>query len=396
MFNLDLQRKYTFMKKVQSNESEVHCTICNATINIAHDGKTGIERHLKTVKHTKALELKSKSPSVAQFLDRPINHKNSACEGLWAYHMVKSNHSFRSADCASQIFRKCFDLKDFQSARTKTEAIITGVIAPFAQDEVTKELASVNYVTLATDASNRKALKMMPVLARYFIPTVGVRIKVLELSSEKGETAVIISNLVKNTAEKYKIESKIVGFSGDNCAANFGSVLRGGENNAYYLLKQWRPKIVGIGCGAHITHNTLKAACESLPVDVEWLVVKIYSYFHIYTVRVEELKKMCDEIEGLNYQQLLGYAKTRFLALGPAIGRILEMFEPLKLFFLKVDGQTLIKSFFRNPHGKFWLIFARDQVSFVWKNMYIHLDMSKFICSCQFFLFRQNISNKRC
>lgn len=54
-----------------------------------------------------------------------------------------------------------------------------------------KELATVNYVTLATDASNRKSLKMMPVVSRYFIPTVDVFIKLLAYTTQKGETAMI-------------------------------------------------------------------------------------------------------------------------------------------------------------------------------------------------------------
>lgn len=153
--------------------------------------------------------------------------------------------------------------------------------------------------------------------------------------------------------------------SGDNCVANFGSVTRGGENNAYYLLKQWKPNIIGIGCGAHIVHNTLKTACDLLPIDIECVIVKIYSYFYIYTVRVEKLKTMCDEIEGLDYTQLLGYAKTRFLALGPAVGRILLMFDALKQFFMNVEGQSFIKSFFNDALAKFWLLFAKDQVSFL-------------------------------
>lgn len=209
---------------------------------------------------------------------------------------------------------------------------------------------------------------MMPLLARYLIPTVGVRIKLLEYASVKGETALIISDLIKNTAEKFDIKQKTIGFSADNCAANFGSSSRGGENNVYYLLKQWKPKLIGIGCAAHIVHNALKTACSSLPIDIECFVVKIFSYFHIYTVRVEKLKEMCADIDGLNYSQLLGYVKTRFLALGPSVGRILSMFEALKTFLLEVEGQTFIKSVFNDPFAKFWLLFVKSQVSFVIQN----------------------------
>lgn len=126
----------------------------------------------------------------------------------------------------------------------------------------------------------------MQVLARFFIPTVGVRIKMLEYSSQKGENAVIISDLVKNTAEKWGIKKKVTAFSADNCVTNFGSVSRGGKNNANYLLKQWKLKLIGIGCAAHIVHNALKTACDSLPIDIECFVVKIYSFFsYLYCTR---------------------------------------------------------------------------------------------------------------
>lgn len=110
----------------------------------------------------------------------------------------------------------------------------------------------------------------------------------------------------------FDIEQKVIAFSADNCAANFGSLSRGGENNAYYLLKQWKPKLIGIGYACHIAHNGLKTACDSLPIDIECIIVKIYSYFHIYTVRIERLKNICADIEGLDYSQLLGYASSRF------------------------------------------------------------------------------------
>lgn len=266
VFNAELQKKYSFFNKSATNDSEIHCTVCDSTINISSDGKTGIERHIGSSKHQKTLNSKATSHTVTKFFQTPINYKIAAYEGLWSYHMVHSNQSFRSADCSSKNFRECFD---YHSARTKSEAIITNVLAPFALDEVKKDLASVNYITLTTDASNRKNVKMMPVMARYFVPTVGVSIKMLEFSSVKGETAVIISNLIKNAAVKFNVKEKIIGFSADNCPANFGSASRGGENNAYYLLKEWKPKLIEIGCGCHIVHNASKTACE-------YIIVKIY------------------------------------------------------------------------------------------------------------------------
>lgn len=93
--------------------------------------------------------------------------------------------------------------------------------------------------------------------------------------------------------------------------------------------------------------------------------MKIFSHFYIYTVRVEKLKSMCAEIDGVEYSQLLGYAKTRFLALGPAIGKILNLFDVLKSYFLgSKKGELLIKSFFNHPLSKLWLLFVKEQVSY--------------------------------
>lgn len=65
------------------------------------------------------------------------------------------------------------------------------------------------------------------------------------------------------------------------------------------------------------------------PIDVESIVVKIYSYFYIYTVCVESLKNFC-EFVSIEYKQILGYSKTRWLALMPFFEIIIQMYPGLK------------------------------------------------------------------
>ena len=45
-------------------------------------------------------------------------------------------------------------------------------------------------------------------------------------------------------------------------------------------------------------------AIDNFPIAVESLVVKIYKFFHIYTVRVTELKQFCDFVD-IEYQKIL-------------------------------------------------------------------------------------------
>lgn len=372
VFNAELARSYPFIKKAEGKSpSDVVCMTCGGSINIANSGRSSIDQHVKKDKHQKAL-VQKRTPTVTNYFAPVKDISTSAYEGVWAYHIIKSNHSFASVDCASKIFRTCFELKKFHCGRTKAQAIITNVLAPYAIGVVRNELAERNFVSVSTDASNRGNIKMMPVVVRYFIPTIGVRVRLIEFSSEKGETAVIISSLVKKTAEENGIVEKIVGFCADNCATNFGSRERGGFNNVFYILKQWKPAIFGVGCAAHIVHNTLKSACDRLPVDMECVVVKIDAHFYINTVRVEKLKSICEFIEGAEYSKLLGYAKTRFLALGPAIESILNIFEPLKEYFMSLKScPTTIESFFNDPFAKLWLLFVKDQVIYEYKYIFL-------------------------
>lgn len=221
-----------------------------------------------------------------------------------------------------------------------------------------------NFVCVSVDASNHGNIKLVPVVVRYFKPTVGVEVKMLGMSAEKGESSLIIEALIKKTTEEYQLNDKLTGFCGDNCPTNFGSRQRGGHRNVFFRLKQWKPNLIGIGCAAHIVHNALKSACNTMPFDVGCIVVKIYSEFYIHTKRVESLKEWCDQLDGVEYSKLLGYAHTRFIALGPAIDSILKVFEALQCYFLNLGRcPTIIKTFFENPLSKLMLFFVKSHVS---------------------------------
>lgn len=364
VFNAELGKKYSFLQAAKNKTaSDVHCVTCNPEFSIAFAGKSDIEKHIASTKHKKSLQAASSSRPVTKCFPSTTDSNLAACEGVWAYHVIKANQSYLSSDCASKLFRTCFELHKFHCARTKCEAIATNVFAPFARSIMKDELASRRYVTVSTDASNRGNIKMMPVVVRYFIPTEGVRIKLLEFGNEKGETSQIIATMVQESAQKNNLTGKIVGFCGDNCPTNFGNVERGGANNVFYRLKQWIEELIGVGCAAHIVHNALKDGCDRMPsVDVECVVVKIYSYFYIHTIRIEALKVIC-ELSEIEFKQLLGYTKTRYLALGPAIGRMLQLWEPLKAFFLgERSCPAILREFFRSDSSKLWLLFIKEQV----------------------------------
>lgn len=110
----------------------------------------------------------------------------AAKEALWCYHKIHTNQSFLSSDCESTVLREIFKQTKFRLGRTKCTAITAGVFAPQIVDEIKKQLAKCNFISIATDASNHNAVKMFPVVGRWFDPNVGIQTKVLDLTSQTG------------------------------------------------------------------------------------------------------------------------------------------------------------------------------------------------------------------
>ena len=114
---------------------------------------------------------------------------------------------------------------------------------------------------------------------------------------------------------------------------------------------------VGIECTIHIVHNCLQHAVETLTVCVE-SIVKLYKFFHIYTVRVFKLNKFCDFAD-VEHQPLLQHGNTRYLSLLPALELVLEMFETLKSCFNSQEHcPTIIRRCFENPTQELYLWFV--------------------------------------
>ena len=82
-------------------------------------------------------------------------------------------------DCKTKLVKKLFDQK-FSSARTKTEANVSNVLAPLAINEMKDLMEQAKFITVALDTSNNNAVKLAPILVRYFLPPLGMKTKILD------------------------------------------------------------------------------------------------------------------------------------------------------------------------------------------------------------------------
>ena len=267
-----------------------------------HKGSGDLKLPLSSDKHGKAVRGASGSTQVTNYFattGSKAEDQVTAAEGTYAFHTVKHHNSFLSMDCTSSLLKKTFpdsDLaKKFSCARTKTEAIVTSVLAPYSIDSALKsfEENDIAYCAVATDGSNHDGSKLFPVLVQYFDwKNGGIQSKLIEFKNRHNETADTIAGYVKETLEKSGLSEKCVAFTGDNCNTMFGGLRRNelGNNVFAKLKKTLSASLIGVGCPAHVLNNCIHYGAERMSIDIETIINKIYQYFSIYTVRTVKLK----------------------------------------------------------------------------------------------------------
>lgn len=365
-FTVKLKKEFEFLTSVAGDEHKVLCTFCGHEFSIANGGKTDIKRHIESGPHLAGKRNILGNRKINDFMVENSGGsseqlKIAAEEIVFAFHAARHGLSLRAAECTSSLIRDMFEPK-FSSAKAKTAAIVRNVVSPMIDKKTRDVLGSLSFLTILTDTSNRKYVKLLPIIIRGFSEFLGVVNLKLDVKSIPNETSDTISTELLATAKEWNITEKLVGFAGDNCNINFGGVRRTGINNVFHKLKtEVKHGLVGIGCTAHIAHNALDAAVDQLPFDIEAIVVKIYKHFHIFTVRVERLKSFCDEVE-VTFSMLTNHSSTRFLSLHPAVIKIIEMFPALKEFFKHSDTvPPTIQKFFESKTSLFWLKFLESQ-----------------------------------
>ena len=184
------------------------------------------------------------------------------------------------------------------------------------------------YLEVATDSSNHQSTKLFLFLVQYFDwKHGGLQQKLLEVKSTTNEKSLTIANEVKKTLTKMGLFEKCVSFTGDNCNTNFGGLTRPKANNVFSRLKNDLPRLVGVGCPAHILNNCLHHGTNQITIDDEIIIYKTYQYFSIYSVRTEVLKDYCNFVD-TEYRKLLSHIVTRWLSLFSGLSRMLQCSLP--------------------------------------------------------------------
>jgi hypothetical protein len=324
-----------WLKKL--DEFTVSCNYCKSNFTIKYEGIAAINRHKSSESHKKNTSHVKSSQCVSDFLrnkDSDEYEKVIIAEVCMAYHGIIHHHSYRSTECnvklAQLIFPDSKISKKLHCGRTKLEAIALNVLSPHSIEIHLNKLENKSF-SISTDASNKGNIKLFPVAIQYFTIEEGIQNFVLDFYEDSNETSEAIHNNLTKILQKNNLDLKrVIAYGADNASVNYGKY-----NSVFQKFKQNSDHIIKANCNCHIIHNTAKYALLKFPLDIENLVIKIYSHFSVSSKRLAALKSCYDYTEN-DYQTLLKHIPVRWLSLFNAIDRLINNLDEVKSYFIGI------------------------------------------------------------
>ena len=325
-------------------------------------------RHCLSKKLKDNVKKLNDNKSISNFFNEKETSSAINAEAFFSNFLIEHNISLSAADHAGPLFRKMFPdsgiAKKYGSGRSKTSSIIRSM----AEEKQTQTVTVIqkSAFSLATDASNdTNDKKIYPLVVSYFNEEDGkIKTTLLSLLQSSDATAgEAIYKMINAELLCLKISwDRCVSFSSDNAANMIGK-----NKGLTAFISNKNPHIKFIGCCCHLLHRALqKASKVAIPVDIEFFVIQIYYYLDKSSKRKHELvayQQLCNE----KIHKILKHVNTRWLSLETSLGRIIEQWEPLKLFFNPEDNTSdksmqyiTIKEMFLDNKTKLYALFLSN------------------------------------
>lgn len=333
---------------VKENQ-QVYCKFCNVHLK-ATSGKTDLIAHANTKKHLDAANSVLVNQNTIDSIFMTEKYASKRAEINLALFIVEHNIPFAAADNMTKVCQK--SLNDSNAAvnmslgRTKATAIIKNLIGS-SQFAVVVDLLRNNVFSLcedeSTDLSNQKSLCL--------VVRICINFEINDLffgllNVEKCDALslyYLIVNHFNNNNINYK--QNMIGFAADGAA-----VMTGKTHSVAQLLKKDIPDLFIIKCVCHSLALCSSYACLKLPSAVETLARDVYNYLSNSPKRLGQFKEIQKILE-IKLLNILHPCQTRWLSLETVVNRLLDLCEPLKIYFafaVNIDQIDTAKNILNN------------------------------------------------
>lgn len=309
--------------------------IKNHSIGVKHKQKLSEKASANTRRVTDFLQ----SSSTSETFKNDVKTTEIKLAGFFAEH----NIAFLAADHLTKLLKSCLHdskiMQEVSFGRTKATQICTNVIGKY-QFEKLREIIKVNkFSVLIDESTDVGCVKTMCICIRFYDDsTKKVETKLWSLvqifdkfNAEAANAGATGERLFDTVIESFTSENvptkNIIGFASDGC-----NTMMGVNNSVSSRLRIMNPGIIILKCICHSLHLCSSEACKHLPRACEDLARDVYNFFKNSAKRIcqfAEFQHFCN----VEPHKLLRPAQTRWLSLLAVVQRILEQWEPLRMFF---------------------------------------------------------------
>lgn len=277
--------------------------------------------------------------------------------------LSEHNIPFRVIDHLEAALKNWFPdseiCKKINLKRTKVTNVIKNVIAKAEKNEIAKVISKVKFSIMTDESTDISTAKSSCIIVRYFDEkTLKVRSDFWELCQVFKEDDSIptasAERLYQNIIKSFQIMNipltNIIGFGADGCNTMFGE-----HNSVSSRFRESCPGIITMKCICHSLHLCASNACKVLPRNLEDFAREVYSFFKYSAKRKSEFIQF-QIFADTNVHNILHPSQTRWLSCSAVVERILEQWEPLKLYFTEkwVSERLLSAEFlFKSLHDPF-------------------------------------------
>lgn len=343
-------------KKSINGQDFPFCDACKVKISCA---RTAIKRHGDSKSHENVLKmvanLKKSQPSIRSVFESS-SHDVAKMEIKICSFITEHNLPISICESFVPFLRSIFPsdsvVKNVKLGKQKATNTIRQVLGFHYMKENVQLLQEHKFSLIIDETTDRATISQLALLGVYFdkekFQLVNVFIGLIELSDGKAHT---IYNKVKECLSEMHIPMEnIIGFCADTCNVMFGK-----HNSVSQLLVKECPWIVLVKCSCHLIHLCSSYASMMLPKSLEDLCRNIYAHFHMSSKKTKAFHEFQDFFD-IERHNILKAGHTRWLSMKTCVDRILEQYEPLKLYFTQVsleDPTHTNESIMRSLNNKF-------------------------------------------
>ncbi|KAI8432623.1 hypothetical protein MSG28_013609 [Choristoneura fumiferana] len=170
---------------------------------------------------------------------------------------IKQHQETKMHKCKTEAKKTSGVLDKFLTPTTRSEIEVSD------REKITAAELALTYHT--SDASNKKNIKLFPLVVQYFTAKNGIENKLIDFYENSNESADGMFQAIQESMALYQLPfHKISGLSADNTNSNFGV-----NHSLFTNMKELIPDLIKGNCHAHIVHNCMRHSMNFLSYDIE-------------------------------------------------------------------------------------------------------------------------------